>query len=66
MFLLLFASAIGWRARIVPTRCSGFLRTSRFHFVSLGYPQGNFGQNVRKPRSETTFLNRWSAAVPWE
>jgi hypothetical protein len=42
------------------------LRTSRFHFASLGYPQGNFGPNVRKPTSETTFLNRWRAAVPWE
>jgi nitroreductase len=37
-----------------------------FHFcVPLGYPQGNFGPNVRKPTSETTFLNRWSAPVPW-
>lgn len=38
-----------------------------FHFcVPLGYPQGNFGSNVRKPTSETTFLNRWGAPVPWE
>ena len=38
-----------------------------FHFcVPLGYPQGNFGPNVRKPTSETTFLNRWSAPVPWK
>jgi nitroreductase len=37
-----------------------------FHFcVPLGYPQGNFGTNVRKPTSETTFLNRWDAPVPW-
>ena len=37
-----------------------------FHFcVPLGYPQGNFGPNVRKPTSETTFLNRWGASVPW-
>lgn len=37
-----------------------------FHFcVPLGYPQGNFGPNVRKPTSEITFLNRWSAPVPW-
>jgi nitroreductase len=36
------------------------------HFcVPLGYPQGNFGPNVRKPTSETTFLNRWDAPVPW-
>jgi len=38
-----------------------------FHFcIPLGYPQGHFGPNVRKPTSETTFLNRWSAHVPWE
>jgi len=38
-----------------------------FHFcVPLGYPQGNFGPNVRKPTSETTFLNHWSAPVPWK
>ena len=37
-----------------------------FHFcVPLGYPQGNFGPNARKPTAETTFLNRWGAAVPW-
>jgi nitroreductase len=37
-----------------------------FHFcVPLGYPQGNFGPNVRKPTSETTFLNRWESPVPW-
>jgi hypothetical protein len=38
-----------------------------FHFcVPLGYPQGNFGPNVRKRTSETTFLNRRDAAVPWK
>ena len=37
-----------------------------FHFcVPLGYPQGSFGPNVRRPTSETTSLNRWDAAVPW-
>lgn len=37
-----------------------------FHFcVPLGYPQGNFGATARKPTSETTFLNRWGAPVPW-
>jgi nitroreductase len=37
-----------------------------FHFcVPLGYPEGNFGPNVRKPTSETTFLNRWGAPVSW-
>jgi nitroreductase len=38
-----------------------------FHFcIPLGYPQGNFGPNVRKSTAETTFLNRWGAPVPWE
>jgi nitroreductase len=38
-----------------------------FHFcVPLGYPEGTFGPNVRKPTSETTFLNRWGDPVPWE
>ena len=38
-----------------------------FHFcVPLGYPQGKFGPNVRKPTSETTFLDRWGAPVPWD
>src|SRR5262249_10869351 len=33
---------------------------TRFHFcVPLGYPEGNFGPNVRKSTAETTFLNRW-------
>ena len=37
-----------------------------FHFcVPLGYPKGNFGPNVRRPTSETTFLDRWAAPVPW-
>lgn len=37
-----------------------------FHFcVPLGYPQGNFGATARKPTSETTFLKRWGAPVPW-
>jgi nitroreductase len=38
-----------------------------FHFcVPLGYPQGKFGPTVRNPTSETTFLNRWGAPVPWK
>jgi nitroreductase len=38
-----------------------------FHFcVPLGYPQGHFGPNVRKPTSSVAFLDRWGAAVPWE
>jgi nitroreductase len=37
-----------------------------FHFcVPLGYPQGNFGPNVRRPTAETTYLDRWRAPVPW-
>jgi nitroreductase len=37
-----------------------------FHFcVPLGYPEGSFGPNVRKPISETTFLDRWDGPVPW-
>ena len=37
-----------------------------FHFcVPLGYPQGNFGPNVRKPISETSFLDRWGTPGPW-
>jgi nitroreductase len=38
-----------------------------FHFcVPLGYPQGNFGPNSRKPTSATTYLGQWGAPVPWE
>jgi nitroreductase len=38
-----------------------------FHFcVPMGYPQGNFGPNRRRPTSETTFLDRWGASVPWK
>ena len=38
-----------------------------FHFcIPLGYPRGSFGPNVRKPTSETTFLNRWGGPVPWK
>jgi nitroreductase len=38
-----------------------------FHFcVPLGYPQGHFGPNIRKPTSATTFLDRWDAPVPWQ
>jgi nitroreductase len=38
-----------------------------FHFcIPLGYPQGHFGPNVRKSTGDTTFLNRWGGAVPWE
>jgi nitroreductase len=44
----------------------GIPKDVAFHFcVPLGYPQGHFGPNVRKPTAETTFLNRWSGRVPW-
>src|SRR4051794_2021910 len=37
-----------------------------FHFcVPLGYPRGKFGPTVRKPTSDTTFLDRWDGPVPW-
>ena len=38
-----------------------------FHFcIPLGYPERGFGPNVRRPTSETTFLDRWGGAVPWK
>jgi nitroreductase len=38
-----------------------------FYFcVPVGYPRGNFGPTSRRPTSETTYLNRWAAPVPWE
>ncbi len=37
-----------------------------FHLcIPLGYPRGNFGPTQRRSTSETTYLNRWGAAVPW-
>jgi hypothetical protein len=42
-------------------------REATFHFcIPLGYPERGFGPNVRKPTSETTFLDRWGGAVPWK
>lgn len=38
-----------------------------FHFcIPLGYPGegARFGGSRRRPTSETTYLNRWGAAVP--
>jgi nitroreductase len=73
--LMLAARAIGIGS--VPTtlhprvmarfyRMFGIPNDVGFHFcVPLGYPQGNFGPNVRKPVSETTFLDRWGAPAPW-
>ena len=39
-----------------------------FHFlVPLGYPRAGagFGGSRRLPTAETTYLDRWGAAVPW-
>ena len=45
----------------------GIPKDASFHFcIPLGYPQGNFGANTRKPTSETTYLNRWNGPVPWK
>jgi nitroreductase len=44
----------------------GIPKDVAFHFcIPLGYPQGGFGPNVRRPTSETTYLDRWEARVPW-
>ena len=44
----------------------GIPKDVAFHFcIPLGYPQGTFGPNVRRPTAETTFLDRWGGAVPW-
>ena len=45
----------------------GIPRDVAFHFcIPLGYPEGNFGPTVRKPTSETTFLNHWNTPVGWD
>src|SRR5437660_7729688 len=37
-----------------------------FHLcIPLGYPRGNFGPTQRLSTAETTYWNRWGAAVPW-
>jgi nitroreductase len=33
--------------------------------IPLGYPEGRFGPNVRKPLTEVCSYNRWGSAVPW-
>ena len=44
----------------------GIPKDVAFHFcIPLGYPQGTFGPNVRRPTPETTFLDRWGGAVSW-
>ena len=41
-------------------------KEATFHFcIPLGYPQGSFGPNNRKPISETCFLNQWGGRGPW-
>jgi nitroreductase len=39
-----------------------------FHFcIPLGYPaEEKFGGSVRRPTSETTYLDRWGSPVSWE
>jgi nitroreductase len=50
----------------VPIDMFDIPKTVTFHFcVPLGYPERGFGPTVRKPTSETTYLNRWGGAVPW-
>lgn len=45
----------------------GIPKDVAFHFcIPMGYPQGHFGPNVRRPASETTFLDRWGGQVPWK
>lgn len=42
-------------------------KDASFHFcIPLGYPLGSFGPNRRRPTSETTYLDRWGAPVPWK
>lgn len=37
-----------------------------FHLcIPMGYPRGKFGPTQRRPSAEVTYLNRWSAPVPW-
>lgn len=44
----------------------GIPKDVTFHFcIPLGYPQGNFGPNVRKPIGETCFLDQWDGRGPW-
>jgi nitroreductase len=33
--------------------------------IPLGYPEGHFGPNVRKPLPEVCSFNRWGAPSPW-
>jgi len=37
-----------------------------FHFcIPLGYPRTAYGTSRRLATSETTYLNRWGAPIPW-
>lgn len=33
--------------------------------IPLGYPEGRFGPNVRKPLTEVCSYDRWGEGVPW-
>jgi nitroreductase len=44
----------------------GIPKDVAFHFcIPLGYPQGQFGPNVRRPIAETCFLDRWEGQRSW-
>ena len=34
--------------------------------IPMGYPRGNFGPTNRLPTSQTTYLNAWGDAPPWD
>ena len=37
-----------------------------FHFcIPMGYPAVKYGPSVRRPTTETTYMDRWGGAVPW-
>jgi nitroreductase len=73
--LMLAARAIGIGSvptTLHPTVMSRFFRmfdipddTAFYFCIPLGYPQGNFGPNVRRPTAETAYFNHWGAPVPW-
>jgi nitroreductase len=46
----------------------GIPKDVAFHFcIPLGYPaEGKFGGSVRRPTSETTYVDRWGSPVPWK
>jgi nitroreductase len=45
----------------------GIPASAEFHLcIPVGYPRGRFGPTQRRPTAETTYLNRWGGAVPWD